>query len=51
MNGIENRIITGSSTIVCPIAIFIAEQNPPYLLRVRFANKSGPGVRTPDTDV
>jgi hypothetical protein len=50
MNGIENRIITGNSTIVCPIAIFIADQNPPALLKARFAKKSGPGVRAPDTE-
>lgn len=50
MNGIENRIITGSSTIVCPIAIFIPDQNPPALLRARFAKKSGPGVRTAVTE-
>jgi hypothetical protein len=50
INGKEQRIIKGSSTIVCPIAIFIPDQNPPYLLRAKFAKKSGPGVRTPDAD-
>lgn len=50
INGKEKRIITGSSTIVCPIANFIPDQNPPYLLKAKFAKKSGPGVRTPDAD-
>lgn len=43
-------MITGSSTIVWPTAIFIPDQNPPYLLKTRVAKKSGPGKKTPDAE-
>lgn len=44
-NGKESKIITGSSIIVWPIAILIPDQNPPYLLKAKFANRSGPGEK------
>ena len=47
---IPNKITSGSSTIVCPIAILMPDLVPSFNPCATFAAKRGPGAITPDAE-
>ena len=48
---IPNRMTSGNSTIVWPIAILIPDLAPPLSPCAMFAANSGPGAITPDAEI
>ena len=48
---IPNRITSGNSTIVCPIAILMPDFAPSLSPCAIFAANSGPGAITPDAEI